>query len=122
MSAKAETSAGGLDWIKWILVVLIVGAGIVANSHYANESLLIRVPALLVLGAVAVLIVMATQQGAALRVLLKESVVEVRKVVWPTPQETHRMTLMVVILVFVMALILWGLDTLLGWIASLILG
>ena len=42
--------------------------------------------------------------------------------VWPTRQETTQTTLVVVVVVVVMALILWGLDTFLGWIASMLIG
>jgi preprotein translocase subunit SecE len=53
---------------------------------------------------------------------MKEAQVEVRRVVWPTRQEVNQTTLVVVAVVLVMAVILWGLDSLLGWLASLIIG
>jgi preprotein translocase subunit SecE len=55
-------------------------------------------------------------------VLAKEARVEIRKVVWPTRQETTQTTLIVVAVVLVMSLLLWGVDSLLGWIVSLIVG
>jgi preprotein translocase subunit SecE len=42
--------------------------------------------------------------------------------VWPTRQEATQTTLIVFGFVLLMALILWGLDTLVGWAASSILG
>lgn len=42
--------------------------------------------------------------------------------VWPTRQETTQTTLIVVAVVLVMALLLWGLDSLLGWLVSMIVG
>ena len=53
---------------------------------------------------------------------MKEARIEIRKVVWPTRQETTQTTLIVVAVVLVMALLLWGLDSLLGWLVSLIVG
>ncbi|MBP5143215.1 preprotein translocase subunit SecE, partial [Pseudomonas chlororaphis] len=53
---------------------------------------------------------------------VKEARTEIRKVVWPTRQETTQTTLIVVAVVLVMALLLWGLDSLLGWLVSLIVG
>ena len=47
---------------------------------------------------------------------------EVSKVVWPTRQETTQTTLIVFVFVIITGLILWGLDSVLGWLASLILG
>ena len=44
-----------------------------------------------------------------------EARVEVRKVVWPTPQETTQTTLIVVVVVIFVAFILWMLDSGLSW-------
>jgi preprotein translocase subunit SecE len=52
-----------------------------------------------------------TEKGAAAWDLAKEARVEVRKVVWPTPQETTQTTLVVVGVVILLALILWALDS-----------
>ncbi|MEX1033524.1 MAG: preprotein translocase subunit SecE [Cellvibrionaceae bacterium] len=122
MNAKTDVPAYRLDFFKWALVALLVAGGIFGNSYYSEISLVYRVPALLAGTLVAVFIIVNTAKGAALWSTLKESVVEVRKVVWPSIPETHQTTLIVVIVVLLMAVILWGLDSLLGWIASLILG
>ena len=53
---------------------------------------------------------------------IQQTRAEVSKVVWPTRQEGTQTTLIVVAFVIVAALILWGLDTLLGWLASLVIG
>ena len=44
---------------------------------------------------------------------------EIGKVVWPSRQETVQTTMIVVIFVLVVALLLWGLDSFLGWLVSL---
>ena len=64
----------------------------------------------------------ATAKGQAFFSLAKEARVEIRKVVWPSRQETTQTTLIVVAVVLVMALLLWGLDSLLGWLVSMIVG
>ncbi|MGQ9427627.1 preprotein translocase subunit SecE [Gilvimarinus sp. F26214L] len=122
MNAKTEAPEYRLDFLKWLLVALLVAGGIFGNSYFSEISLAFRVPALLAGALVALFIAVNTAKGAALWSLLKESVVEVRKVVWPTVQETHQTTLIVIVVVLLMAGILWALDSLLGWIASLILG
>jgi preprotein translocase subunit SecE len=50
---------------------------------------------------------------------VKGSRTEIRKVVWPTRQETVQTTMIVVAFVVLVALLLWGLDSLLGWLVSL---
>lgn len=122
MSTSVESSEYRFDAIKWLLVAAVVAAGVVGNSIYGAEPILYRVLALLALGAVALLISYNTAKGNAFWNLLQSAVVEVRKVVWPTRQEINQTTLIVLVVVVITAMILWGLDTLFGWIASLIIG
>lgn len=122
MNAKADSNASPLDSLKWLIVVALVVIGVVANQYYASESILYRAIGLLVLGAVALFIAAQTAKGRSLLVLAKESRAEIRKVVWPSRPETVQTTLIVVAVVLIMGLLLWGLDTFLGWIVSLIVG
>lgn len=122
MNAKADQKGGSLDIVKWIAVIALVSVGVVANQFYAAEPILYRVIGLVVLAAVAFFIAAQTTKGAAMLQLAKESRAEIKRVVWPTRQETMQTTLIVVAVVLVMGLLLWGLDTLLGWIVSIIVG
>lgn len=110
------------DWLKWSAVTLLVVVAVWGNLHYAAQPLLYRAIALLFFTGLAIGVAALTTQGAAFLELAKASRAEIRKVVWPTRQETTQTTLVVVAVVLVMALILWGLDTLLGWIASKLIG
>lgn len=122
MNTKAETSSQ-LDWLKWIVVVALVAAGVIGNQYYADQLMLIYRVLALVAGAVVALFIAAqTAQGAAFWNLLKESIVEVRRVVWPTIPETHQTTLIVLVVVIIMMLILSGFDYILRLIAQSILG
>jgi preprotein translocase subunit SecE len=120
--AQVEQRRSGLDILKWVIVAALVLAGAVGNAYYAEQSLLYRVLALLAVAVVAGLIALQTHQGRALWTLVNEARVEIRKVVWPTREETTQTTLVVLALVFVMSLILWGLDSLLGLVVSSVIG
>jgi preprotein translocase subunit SecE len=122
MNSKVETENSRLDGLKWLVVVLLVVIGVGGNMYFAGQSLLYRFVALLVLAALAVFVALQTAKGIEFWRLAKEARTEIRKVVWPTRQETTQTTLIVVGFVLLMALILWGLDTLIGWAASRILG
>lgn len=122
MNVKAEAKDSRFDLLKWLLVAALVIAGVVGNQYFSAEPILYRVLALLVVAALAGVIALQTSKGQAFWVLAKEARVEIRKVVWPTRQETTQTTLIVVAVVLVMALLLWGLDSLLGWLVSLIVG
>ncbi|MBT4520898.1 MAG: preprotein translocase subunit SecE [Halieaceae bacterium] len=119
---SVETTASRFDSIKWVVVTILLAAGIVGNSYYSDQSLLYRVLALVALAGVAGLVALQTAKGAAFWALVKGSRTEIRKVVWPTRQETVQTTLIVVAFVLLVAILLWGLDTLLGWLVSLVIG
>jgi preprotein translocase subunit SecE len=122
MTANTEEKVYRLDAIKWLLVVAIVAAGVVGNSHFSAESILYRALGLLVLAAVAVFIALQTAKGVAIADVVRGALVELRKVVWPSRQETNQTTLIVIAVVIVTSFILWLLDTLFGFIASNIIG
>jgi preprotein translocase subunit SecE len=122
MTTNTEEKVYRLDALKWALVIALVAAGIYGNSHYSAESVLYRAIALLVLTAVAVFVAINTAKGAVISDVIRGAFVELRKVVWPTRQETNQTTLIVVAVVIVTSIILWLLDTLLGFIASRIIG
>ncbi|WP_417698148.1 preprotein translocase subunit SecE [Pseudomonas sp.] len=122
MTPKAEAQGSRFDLLKWLVVVALVVVGVVGNQYYSASPILYRVLALLAIAAVAAFVALQTAKGKSFFVLAKEARTEIRKVVWPTRQETTQTTLIVVAVVLVMALLLWGLDSLLGWLVSLIVG
>jgi preprotein translocase subunit SecE len=122
MNAKAENKDSRLDILKWSAAAILVAVAVVGNQYFSAEPLLYRVLGIVVLAAAAALVALQTAKGGAFFTLAKEARTEIRKVVWPTRQETTQTTLIVVAVVLVMALLLWGLDSLLGWLVSLIVG
>jgi len=99
------------DKIKWIVAVLLVIGGLGGFYWFDNYSMLVRVPALLVVAIVCLVLVLQTAAGRQLVGFFRESQIEVRKVVWPTGKETTQTTLVVMGLVITVALFLWLLDT-----------
>jgi preprotein translocase subunit SecE len=122
MNIKSEEKEYRLDFAKWIIVFALVAVGVVGNSHFSAQPLVLRALGLIALAAVALFVAYNTEKGAGIWSLVQGSVVELRKVVWPTRQETNQTTLIVVAVVIVMSIILWLLDTTLGFVASKIIG
>ena len=123
MSSSKEIGVGAsLDWLKWVLVGIIVALAVYANWYYQDQSLFLRVLGLLIAGAAAFLIAIKTEKGNAAWNLIKEARSEIRRVVWPTNNETTQTTLVVLVMVFIFSLILWGLDSLLSWLVSSLIG
>ncbi|MBA6411523.1 preprotein translocase subunit SecE [Parahaliea sp. F7430] len=119
---SVETNASRFDTLKWIIVFALLAVGIVGNSYFSDQSLLYRVLGIVALAVVAGLVALKTAKGDAFWTLVKGSRTEIRKVVWPTRQETVQTTLIVVAFVLLVALLLWGLDSLLGWLVALVIG
>ena len=111
-----------MDTAKLALAAIVLVAGIVAYNFYEDESLLLRVAGILVALAIAVVIVFQTIQGRLLWHFIQGSRIELRKVVWPTRQETVQTTLTVMVFVLIMGIFFWGLDFFLLWITRLLTG
>jgi preprotein translocase subunit SecE len=118
MSEKIDNENNRQDWIKWVVVAAVVAAGIYINSYFSGESLLLRTIGLLVAAGIAGWIAAQTGKGRSLIDLCLEARVEIRKVVWPTRQETTQTTIVVLIVIFIVAIILWLLDSMLNGIIS----
>ncbi len=122
MNAQASSSNSAFDYIKWFVVVALIVAAVAGNYYYSAESLIIRFVGVLVVLAVAGALALTTKKGKDVNRLRKESWAEVRKVVWPTRQETLQTTLVVVGFVLVVALALFLVDSVLSWLVSLAIG
>jgi preprotein translocase subunit SecE len=112
---KTEQATSGFDTVKLMAALLILIAGVVGFYYFENESQLLRVIGLLAIAVVAFFIVTTTGIGRHGMGFVREARVEVRKVVWPTRQETTQTTIAVLIMVFIVAIMLWLIDMLLGW-------
>jgi len=122
MAVQAEPSTSAFDTAKLLFAISLMIAGIAGFYYFSDQALLYRVVGVLSLAGLAVALLFTTAFGKGLWGLVKESRTEVRKVVWPTRQETVHATLMVVALVFLVGLILWILDMFLFWGISILTG
>ncbi|MDJ0778556.1 MAG: preprotein translocase subunit SecE [Gammaproteobacteria bacterium] len=95
--------------------VLVLIAGVVGFYYFEEESQLLRVLGMLAVAAVAFAIAATSHQGRAGLAFVKDARVEVRKVVWPTRQETLQTTIAVLFMVILVAIMLWLFDMFLGW-------
>ena len=119
--SSASEAKHTLDWLKWLVVVALVAAGIYLNMEYALTSVLVRALAGVALAGVCAAIALQTAAGRSVWELAKERI-EIRRVVWPTRQETTQTTLIVVVMVILVALVLWMIDSGLSYIVSITIG
>lgn len=122
MNTQAEAVTSVFDVVKQVFSVVFVVAGISAFYYFSEVQLLYRVIALLVIMSLVVAMILTTGLGRSIWVFVLESRQEVRKVVWPTRDETMRTTLLVFAMVFVVGIVLWLLDMFLFWGVRLLTG
>ncbi len=67
-------------------------------------------------------IAMTSFQGKQLFSFIQSSRIEIRKVVWPTNQETSQTTIAVFVFTLVMGIFFWGLDSFLLWLTRTLVG
>jgi preprotein translocase subunit SecE len=111
-----------LDWLKWLIVAVLIVAGLAANYYYSQQPWPLRLIAWLVLLGVVAGIAAMTRQGKQVISFARESRMELRKVVWPTRQETVQTTLVIGAVVIVLALVLWFIDGILVWAVGWLTG
>lgn len=87
--------------------------GIAGQYLFPTQPLLLRLIGLLFVAGVAVWLVSRTVFGRRMYAYWNDSVIELRKVVWPTKQETIHSTIAVLAMVFIMGLVLWSIDAIL---------
>jgi preprotein translocase subunit SecE len=122
-NTSVETVSTGADKAKLVISSVLVAAAVAAFYVLGKQDLWLRVFALLGLLALAAAVFFVSEHGKQLIAYGRDSVREVRKVVWPTRKEAGQMTLYVFAFVLVMALFLWVTDKTLEWVLyDLILG
>ncbi len=121
-NAEAPDSSNALDTMKWIITFVLLAAAVVGNYLYGELSVVARAAGVIVLIAVALGVAATTFKGKAAIVFARESRMEVRKVVWPTRQETMQTTLIVLAVSIVMALVLWGIDGIMVRLVAFVTG
>jgi preprotein translocase subunit SecE len=123
MNAQAEASESGiLDILKLLVAAGLLVGGLFGYYLYLEWPLPVRV--LMVLGGAitGVAVAMTSTQGRRLWAFIQGSRIEIRKVVWPTKQETTQTAIAVFVFTLVMALFFWGLDSFLLWLTRTLVG
>ncbi|MGL4192998.1 preprotein translocase subunit SecE [Vibrio misgurnus] len=121
-NAEAPDSSNAADTLKWVITFILLVAAVVGNYLYGELSVVARAAGVIVLIAAALGVAATTTKGKQAIVFARESRMEVRKVVWPTRQETMQTTLIVLAVSIVMALALWGIDGIMVRLVAFVTG
>lgn len=121
MADTAEQTNTTMDTVKLVLAGILVLVGFYGFYQFADQPLLYRVLGILLFVIVAAGIALTTTKGRALTSFMQAARTEVRKMVWPTRTETLQTTAVILVVVILVGLFLWLLDTFLGWIMKMII-
>jgi preprotein translocase subunit SecE len=110
------------DKIKIAVAALLVVAGLAGFYSFSEHAMIIRVASVLAGLAAGFVVFWTSEPGKQFYVYAQESIVETKKVVWPTRKETLQTTGIVFAFVVVMALFLWLVDVSLLWAVKKLLG
>ncbi|WP_457913861.1 preprotein translocase subunit SecE [Candidatus Gillettellia adelgis] len=123
---SANTEAQGirrcLEGTKWFIIAFLLVVVIIGNYYYHDLNILLRAPVIILLITTASTVFLTTIKGKAAASFARQARTEMRKVIWPTRQETLHATFIVSIVTTIMSLILWGLDSILVRLVSFIIG
>lgn len=120
---KTDGAVGSkFDLVKWALVFALILAGLVGNHYYSDISMPIRTLGWLSVLVIAAFVGATTSKGRQIVEFFGDSRMELRKVIWPTREETTQTTLVVVAMVIVLALLLWAMDGVLVWLIGWLTG
>ena len=108
--------------VLWVLALGLIFLAVWANSFYSYVGLLYRVIGVILVLSASIVVLRYTEFGNQAYVLINQSFVEVRKVVWPNRTETTQTTFIVAAAVIAASLILWGLDSLFSFLMKAIIG
>jgi len=122
METKVENQPTFVDTAKLVLAAVIALVGFVAYYYFGEASVLLRALAVLAAAGIAAFVALQSAQGQALWRFVQASRVELRKVVWPTRDETVKTTLTVLVLAVVGGTIFWLLDIFLLYVTSKVTG
>jgi preprotein translocase subunit SecE len=123
MNEQAEkTGVAVIDAFKIVLAATALVGGMVAYYWFENEPQVLRV--LMVIGGLVAGLVLLywSAPGRELWDYVQSSRVELRKMVWPTRQETWRTTLVVFVFVMALGVFFWLVDMALAWGAKHVTG
>ena len=124
MTTQTETSESGvLDIVKLLVAAAALLGGLYGWYYYENDmSLPLRVLMVLFGTGLGIAVAMTSTQGKRLWHFVQGSRVEIRKVVWPTKQETTQTAIAVFVFTLVLALFFWALDSGLLWLTRRLIG
>ena len=105
-----------------ILSIIVLISGMILFYYFSDVRLFYRVLIMISVVILSGFIGYQSDFGKLVYSYISDSKVEIKKVTWPTKQETTQTTLGVVVVVIIVGILLWLFDMLLGWAIGTLYG
>ena len=105
-----------------ILSIGVLITGMILFYYYSDVRLFYRVVGMITVVIFSAFIAYQSDFGKLVYSYVTDSKVELKKVTWPTKQETTQTTLGVIFVVIIVGILLWLFDMLLGWAIGTLYG
>ena len=105
-----------------ILSIGVLITGMILFYYYSDVRLFYRVVGMISVVIFSAFIAYQSDFGKLVYTYVTDSKVELKKVTWPTKQETTQTTLGVIFVVIIVGILLWLFDMLLGWAIGTLYG
>ncbi len=122
MDTKVDAGIAAFDTLKLLVAGSILLGGIFGYYYYTDVSVLIRAIGVLLAFALGVVVALQSARGQAFIKFVQGARLELRKVVWPTREETIQTSVTVLVFTLIMAVFFWLLDIFLLWFTRMLTG
>lgn len=114
------------DFVLWLLAILALISSTLVSYYLPRywipaNDVWVRIAITVALLIFAAVCLALTNQGRAFKTLLKDAGIELRRVSWPTKDETTRYTWQVIVVMIIVGLIVWILDNIFTYLVGLII-
>lgn len=115
------------DVLLWILAMAAFIAATLVNTYLPGywqqaNNIWVRIAIIIGLVVFAFVCLYFTNQGKAFKTLLSDAGVELRRVTWPLKNETIKWTWQSLVVMFLIGLLVWLLDTVFNQVVGIFIG
>ncbi len=113
-----EDSNNSGFWLLLAIVILVLSVG---SFYLLEQALIVRVILLLLGVGLSIFTFLRSEKGKKVYDFIIQTKIELKKVVWPSRSETTKMTITIIIVVIIISIFLWMIDSILLWFVQQII-
>lgn len=126
-AVEVAKTGSAKDLVLWLLAIAALIGATLVNQYLPGywqlaNDVWVRIGIIVALVVFALVCLALTHQGSAFKTLLKDSGVELRRVTWPSKNETFQYTWQVLVVIAIVGFFIWLLDNFFNWFVGLFIG